>query len=535
MRLQKLVFVLLLAATLLTIFARGQEFISDFQDSPITSLPSTDTTETPKDLSLPKDPLVISATWEVLATGRAFDQATGTNTTWIIQTDFPNLLISEVYYDGTDERIEISNIWTSDFSGKIQLSGSISLSTQLSISVNQTILLTKPSADYSRIDVRVPRIITSTFGLTDTKAINLVLYTSDQVLDSFTVDTGLIVKLDNKKTSFEKKYLSGQWIITWTTVPVNVISPYIANPWILVQESTPNTGDSVIQTGLDTSWQIVSWTKTVEIWSPLKITEIWDQNWQFSQFIELKAEWDWSGTIFFSGSLIKDSFFLDERLNKWEYLLIVASDNWWLSNQKKIEYTSLKLGNSWFLSIYGQSRQVFDTINILSIYTGKSLYYWGISQSGIRLFDRVDSFSPGFSEVFLWYFSWVSIGCSSVSQSQTPTSTNITTSWMSIVVQTPDPGMVQIDSLVFKWSESIILSSLRTGDIDMSDHKRYLLTKAIGKNERGKTKKYLTWTLISGQTLTITKTFGFLDGGGCVSLWYSGNLYDTYCYAAPIK
>ena len=52
----------------------------------------------------------------------------------------------------------------------------------------------------------------------------------------------------------------------------------------------------------------------------------------------------------------------------------------------------------------------------------------------------------------------------------------------------------------------------------MSDHKRYLLTKAIGKNERG-----------------ITKTFGFLVGGGCVSLWYSGNLYDTYCYAAPIK
>ena len=41
--------------------------------------------------------------------------------------------------------------------------------------------------------------------------------------------------------------------------------------------------------------------------------------------------------------------------------------------------------------------------------------------------------------------------------------------------------------------------------------------------------------LLSGQTTTISKTFGFLDGGGCVSLWYSGSLYDSYCYAAPTQ
>jgi hypothetical protein len=124
------------------------------------------------------------------------------------------LLISEVYYDGSDERIEISNIGNSDFSGKIQISGSISLLTQLSLPTKQSILLIKPSADYSRIDLKVSRIITSTFGLTDTKAINLVLSTSDQILDSFIVETGLIVKLDNKKTSLQKTYLSGQRIIT---------------------------------------------------------------------------------------------------------------------------------------------------------------------------------------------------------------------------------------------------------------------------------------------------------------------------------
>ena len=555
MRLQKLLFVLLLAATLLTIFARGQEVIWDFQDTSGTSLSSTEIIEIPRDSFTSQDPLVSSATGEVLATWWIVEQLTGasisweifsgnTNITWATQTglvnqtpqsDFPNLIISEVYYDGTDERIEISNIGISDFSGKIQISGSISLSTQVLLPIRQSILLIKPSADYARIDLGVPRVTTSTFGLTDTKAINLILSTSGQILDSFVADTGLVVKLDNKKTSIQKTYLSGQRIITWTIVPVNVISPYVANPWILIQESFSNTGVTRTQTGFDTSWQALTWIVLSGTLSPIQITEIWDKNWQFSQFIELKAESDWSGMIFFSWSLLKDSFFLDGMLNSWEYLLIVASDNWWLSNQKRIENTSLRLWNSWFLSIYGQSRQVFDTINILSIYTGKSLYYWGISQSGMRLFDRVDSFSPGFSEDLLWYFSWVNIGCSIVSQTQTSPTEKPSTSWMSIVVQTPDPGMVQIDGLVFKWSESITLSSLRTGDIDISDHKRYLLTKATGKNERGKTKKYLTWTLISGQTLTIAKTFGFLDGGGCASLWYSGSLYDTYCYAAPIK
>jgi NMD protein affecting ribosome stability and mRNA decay len=44
--------------------------------------------------------------------------------------------------------------------------------------------------------------------------------------------------------------------------------------------------------------------------------------------------------------------------------------------------------------------------------------------------------------------------------------------------------MVQIKSLVFKGDESITLVSLRTGDIVLLDHKRYLLTRAAGKTER---------------------------------------------------
>lgn len=40
----------------------------------------------------------------------------------IISDPLPRLLLSEVYYDGTDERIEITNIGEGDFQGNILLS-----------------------------------------------------------------------------------------------------------------------------------------------------------------------------------------------------------------------------------------------------------------------------------------------------------------------------------------------------------------------------------------------------------------------------
>ncbi len=558
MRLQKVILGILITLTGLTIFARGQEVIWDALEPPKNSLPWTETgiiasfgeNQTDSSGLLIKDPLVVFATGEILGTGRTPDQGTGAAISWQIitsgttnvaiqtwislswtQPDLPMLMISEVYYDGTDEWIEITNLWWFQFSGMIQLSWSVNISSHCSLESQQSVLLIKPSGTYTRIDIAVPKILTNTFSLTDTKAISLDLLTSGQVVDEFIVETGWVVKLDNKKTSFQKQQISGARIITGVTVSIHVTDPYIANPWIIIQESSQNTTGG----SLDSTWQAITGALLAPTNWPLKITEIGDYTWQFSQFIEIQALEDWSGVIIVSGSLLKESFFLDEKLIKWEYLSIVASDNWWLSNQKIRENTRLYLQNSWFLSLYGQSRQVFDSIKILSTYPEKSLYYSDISESGLRLFDKVDRFSPWFDEALLVYFSWGNTVCARDSEIISWSVLSDPQSELSSGVQVPDPGMVQIDSLVFKGDESITLSSLRTGDIVLSDHKRYLLTRWAGKTERSKTKKYLTGTLISGQNTTISKTFWFLDGGGCVSLWYSGSLYDSYCYAAPNK
>jgi len=560
MRLQKLILGILIVLTGLTIFARGQELVWDTLMSSNASLPSTETgiIASFEDIQYDSkvlssgDSLIIAATGEILGTGRDTQQVSGAVLTWQntsgttqvdtqtwlvsswIEPAFPHLLISEVFYDWTDEWLELTNLGATSFSGKIQLSWSINISTFVSIDPQQSILLLKPSGNYARIDLAVLRITTNTFSLTDTKAINLTLLTSGQFLDEFLVETGRVTKLDNKKTSFQKFQLSGARIITWTTIPINVSDGYIANPWIILQESPQNPPETSTGSSLDNTWQALSGQLFTGENSPLKITEISDYTWQFSPFIELEALDDWSGSLTFSGSLLKEGFFLDEKLIKWEIFIVSSSDNWWLAGQKIIVNPRLYLQKSWFLSIYGQSRQVFDTVQILSIYPWKSLYYSDISQSGVRLFDKVDMFSPGFDEKLLWYFSGWKTECTSISPISWTTVSVTPKMEMSSGVQFPDPGMVQIKSLVFKGDESITLVSLRTGDIVLSDHKRYLLTRAAGKTERWSTKKYLTGTLASGQSITITKTFWFLDGGGCVSLWYSGSLYDSFCYAAPI-
>jgi len=549
MRLQKLILAILIALTWLTIFARGQELVWDTLMSSNALLPSTETgiialfEDTQYDATALSsgDSLIIAATGEVLGTGRNTENLSGAvltwqNTSWSTQVDttFPHLLISEVFYDGSDEWLELTNLSISPFSGQIQLTWSVNLSTSISIDPQQSILLLKPSGNYAWIDLLVARITTNTFSLTDSKAINLTLLTSGQFLDEFLVETGWVTKLDNKKISFQKLQLSGARIITGVTIPVNILDGYIANPWIILQESPQNPPETTSGITLDTTWQALSGQIFTGENSLLKITEISDYIWQFSPFIEIEALADWSGTLTFSGSLLKEGFFLDEKLIKWEILIISSSDNWWLSSQKIRVNPRLYLQKSWFLSMYGQSRQVFDTVQILSIYQWKSLYYSDISQSGVRLFDKVDMFSPGFDEKFLWYFSGWKTECISVSPVSWATVPVTPKSELSSGVQIPEPGMVQIKSLVFKGDESITLVSLRTWNIDLSDHKRYLLTRAAGKTERWTTKKYLTGTLVSWQNITIQKTFWFLDGGGCVSLWYSGSLYDSFCYTAPI-
>jgi len=115
------------------------------------------------------------------------------------------LILSEVYYDGTDERIEITNIGDGNFQGNFTLVGVKSTS----LSLANISLISGESKIFgdNLSQVSGNRFIGKTglsLNLIDTVAINIQLLISGQMEDNFLVDQYRVNQYNNKKTSFEK-------------------------------------------------------------------------------------------------------------------------------------------------------------------------------------------------------------------------------------------------------------------------------------------------------------------------------------------
>ncbi len=499
------------------------------------------------------------------------------DTTWqntqINQT--PQLIISEIYYDGTEEWIEITNLG-SDFSGEVELGVPQSIFFPVSLQQDQSIILTKSSQTYSRISpLVIQQTLPLSFSFTDTKAIFTTLSRSGHLIDTFQAETGLVTKYNDKKTSLIKKYNNQIWFITGSTSAINVLDPYIASPgiwesWDFLQTNTWDfywTGEN---TTPSTSWNIQTGDSQTTSWSDLggggmseivdtptptspqpyilSISEIFYGTSQFSSFIEIKANQDFTGKIFLTGSLLKSALELDIFLEKNEYMIIVHIDNWWLSEQKKIEKPNLELNTSWFLQLLGQSGQVFDTIQVLSTYWNKSVYRWLFSSWDMDIFSKIDNFSPGFDEKYVvysnvvfqdynwqnpqnsWFYDQTTSGGLSTGSNQNWQDLSWTTSTGIII----NPKNLQITSLNHLNPESITIKSNLNFNIDLSKKDRYLLTKETLTGNRKTTKKYLTGMLSSGQSTTIFKTRWFLDKWSCVGLFYQTGQLDERCYGSAL-
>lgn len=145
----------------------------------------------------------------------------------IWENEKKNLIISEVYFDGSDEFIEISNISDLDYNSTITITQDTNKKQFLTLQIpahQSTVLAYKNS--------RFPWDYILSFGLTDNSAINLKLSDINGILDTFDVEQALVKKRDNKKTSFEKIYENQSRKIVPTTLERSQNSPegFIANP-----------------------------------------------------------------------------------------------------------------------------------------------------------------------------------------------------------------------------------------------------------------------------------------------------------------
>lgn len=511
------------------------------------------------------------------ATMGSGDTQTGSNESWIGSGDIylswetstgediylPSLLISEVFFDGSDERLELSNLGEQDFSGVIQFSGNAintTISTQIPASGSLVIGRTGRSFAYM-LDQSVVAYFAS-MSFTDTKEISVFLTRSGQVLDHFYADTGMVNHYNDKKTSIERIWSQGIYIVTWTSLDrqLNVSSPYIANPGsftILFLDWWGNDDEGDILSGAEQDCQYLSSDP------PLQIAELFRGNDQGDFYIEIVVLRDlsiqeislsWSFlnhpvVVFLSGGVTpfaKGQRILISSGKKRENEQIFHIDNQELSVWE----------SGWILQILsgsGQSGQVLDIVAIPSKKQGSSSYYHGNNSNCIRKMDARGRFSPWFDEVFLKYFigsTWYKIICSpsvaiATTQGQSSTKEAVTAktgevlplSWSivsgniwSISIQDIDYDPPGSDTN----NESItLLAGLPLGEpfLTLQKPDRYI--------KIGTTKRYLSGTIFPGVPLVVKGSFAFPNSSKSwseitVQLWHQNQLIDVYQYLPSV-
>ena len=347
------------------------------------------------------------------------------------------LLVSEVFYDDDDERIEIFNIWNEDFFWDIELSWAIFLDNKMDyiyqniqIPAHDFLIIADSNEMFSfdwNVNVLLNEWIFPQFSISDTKEIQISLLLSWDKVDEFYAHEYRVNKRDDYGVSFHK-ILTQNWPIITRSLSNNDANlsedTYnSANPWVLYtsadeiidywispedspQEDTDIADCSNARNDIMTISEVFRW------WSR------YDPYVEFSIHEDMVYDYD---SLLLSWSLLLQPLTIDldketegydrEKLQK-NTRLILTTKAWDLTEAGLITIVlqpDLKFNSfSWELELYGidgQSRQVLDIVKITTWSLEKSNYHDGFTHACGDDMDNVMDFSPGFDESALKYFS----------------------------------------------------------------------------------------------------------------------------------
>ncbi len=470
----------------------------------------------------------------------------------------PRLIISEVYFDGTDEWIEITNIGDGDFQGNITLVGV--KSTALSL-VNISVLSgeSKLFGD-NIIQISGSQFIAKTglsLNLIDTSPIHIQLSISGQVEDSFLVDSYRVNLYNDKKTSFEKV----GWVSTRTTSGriINALSGYTINPGRYFGSGTvSDVSFPLAQSSGDLQLPIPC--MLVDQSNLLKVTEIFPGNENYPPYIELAIYDDINlNSLSISGSILATGVTFSR--GNWgttlpkNSILLLSSTGFWQDQEQlpSVAHSDFLLVSTWnrlLITIgYWQIRQVMDIVYYSGEMLGSSIYFNNSTLQCARVLDSIDVFSPGFERKFLKYISgrtapiieYVSVvtgnqttgtTCPSLSTGGIFSWENQGTNWdlvtwkysIKIVDVIYDPEGSDTDN------ETItLLATNNSGDTSPLDLSKIFRLKVNGTN------KTLPRTLPMNIPTKFKKTFGFPNSTKSwndviIQLTYGDYIFDTYTY-----
>ena len=479
--------------------------------------------------------------------------------TWqIISDSIPRLILSEVYYDGTDERIEITNIGDGNFQGNFTLMWAKSTPVTLT---NITLLSGESKLFGDSIgQVSGTQYIGKTglaLNLTDTSPINIQLIVSGQIVDSFLVDEYRVNAYNDKKTSFEKVGLVPTWVQSDRVAYAQ--SGYTINPGVYFRTGT------VVDVSFPPtqSWdnlQLPVSCVSLDQRDLIKINEIFPWNEKYPPYIELAIHADITlAGLSVSGNRLATGveFVLDTSgtaLQKNTFLLLSSTGFRKNEGMQSVRNSGFSLVSTWNRLVITigswQNRQVLDIAYVSGEYLGKSSYFATRTYQCARIFDYLDDFSPGFEQKFLKYFSGTTI--TKIEYIQVTTGYQSATgtcplswppdvfSWetwaTTTISSTPDQYTIQILHVDYDPpgpdtnNEKItLLATNISGDQTPLDLSKTFRLKVNGTN------KTLPWILPINVPTTFIKTFGFPNSTDnwqdvIIQLIYGDYVFDTYTY-----
>ncbi len=474
----------------------------------------------------------------------SWSQETGIISVW------PELIITEVYFDGTDEWIEITNRGWEAFVGKCTLSGAKSspLTVTTHIPAGASYLFWDQLNQVHMISGIVGKTGLS-LNFIDTSAIDVSIRISGMLVDKFLVDEYRVKKYNDKKTAFERV---GDVITPVVSErAVNASWVYLINPGVYFL-----TGNYI----QDVSFAPGSFAIPIDCTSLssdpiLRVSEVFFWNTRYPPYVELDIIKDTSGEVLsLSGNLLAVPFDIWTNtqgivLEKWQKILISSTGFW-----QELEHLTwwyddnFSLVSTWnFLVItfgYRQSWQVMDIVYISWYSPDTSLYFNQSTYQCVRIFDEKNMFSPAFDKYFLKYLPTKTIKEIEYIASST------TTTWC---LPDADPSLsysgekiaftsglldqydIRIVDIVYDppgsdtHNEQITLfATHRDGDTTPLDMKWFKLV-VNGNN------KTLSGILLMNTPTIFTKTFGFPNTSSwstpvIIQLTYQGYVFDTYTY-----
>jgi hypothetical protein len=344
-------------------------------------------------------------------------------TSFALPNPSPQLSITEVRIDGTDEYIELTNRWDS-FIWSVSISWvktSWLLTVTLDLWTNESIV----------IGDNLAMVVASWFDLlagqwlsmTDTLARSLQLIYSGDVIDVLDLTATQVVWSDNQSASREYDTESHVWQVTPSLHDANITTWHRGNPWavwwltlfssttwsivtwsiITWSIATGTTSTGMISSGVITTWVILTWSISTGItiaW-PIQITQVYPFADCVGEHLALSFTTDYSWSLTIAGLGTSDTsktFAVSASSGSLRYIVEsmsgVLSDNvilvpnmtltdWWeslvLTNTSgltldHIVYSSTQAGKASTFTTLSWDTRLFTTNQSLSILSSCSQF-----------------------------------------------------------------------------------------------------------------------------------------------------------------